>query len=96
MRRGWAGEAMHGSNSSSLGMERVLVFSLGPLKREIRMAVTPATMKVQVLGLCLFPPPDLGAAMWSSSWLPGAWAAGAWLRVVGWFGQVQKHMRRGS
>lgn len=56
MRRGWAGEAMHGSNSSSLGTERVLVFSLGPLEREIRMAVTPATVKVQVLGLCPLPP----------------------------------------
>lgn len=60
MRRGWAGEAMHGSNSSSLGIERVFVFSLGPLKREIRMAVTTATVKVQVLGLCPLPPTGFG------------------------------------
>lgn len=62
MRRGWEGQAIHGSDSSSLGMERVLVFSLGLLKREIRMAVSPATVKVQVLGLCPLPPTRFGGS----------------------------------
>ena len=54
-----------------------------------------ATVKVQVLGLCVLFSPDLGSGMWSSAWLQTHGLLEAWLQLVGlvWAGSETSENR---